>query len=196
MSAHSKLIDDGATLIETVTRPTVDGKPGGSPLDDVMIHDGFYRIAQYDGNGTEFDALSDNSTQDSLTMESIPRLTTGAEWVFTRQWGPIKNGFTIVPKAGPDIEVKLGGTVDTAGFGMLITSRLSHFPVWQVRCDESRTYRIIEPFRGFYDQGVWRTSASDWKLMGIQGASWDPINPLELYQLVPLGVPKPGNVTA
>ncbi|KAG8739132.1 hypothetical protein FRC10_006102 [Ceratobasidium sp. 414] len=117
MPAHSQLIDDGAVLVETVTRPTVDGRPGDSPLDDVTIHDGFYRVIQHDGNGTEFDALSDNS----LTMESVPRLTTGADWVFTRQWGPVKNGFTIVPKAGPNIEVKLGGTVDTAGFGMLTT---------------------------------------------------------------------------
>ncbi|KAG8682638.1 hypothetical protein FRC08_014835 [Ceratobasidium sp. 394] len=143
MPAHSKLIGDGATLINTETRPLVDGKAGDSPLDDVTIHDGIYRIVQYDDNGTEFAALSDDSTQDSLTMENVPLQTVGAEWVLTRQWGPTKGVFTIVPKEGPNTDTKqqVCGTVDTAGFGLLITTKSSHIPIWQVRCDESRTYR-------------------------------------------------------
>ncbi|KAG9077125.1 hypothetical protein FRC06_009086 [Ceratobasidium sp. 370] len=215
MPAHSKLIDDGAVLIETVTRPTVDGKPGGSPLDEFTIHDGFYSIVQYDDNGNKFDVVSDDSTQDALTMENVPQFTSGTEWMFTAQWGSIKGAFTIVPKDGPNIDIKpkVCGTVCTSGFSLLVTARLSHIPVWQVRCDESRTYRrqdgstetvnyfrIIGPFDGYHNQGVWRTDRGDWKLMGIADESWDPINPLQLYQLLPLGdvhptVTGPGSIT-
>ncbi|KAG8739133.1 hypothetical protein FRC10_006103 [Ceratobasidium sp. 414] len=75
MSANPK----GATLIETVTRPIADGKPGDSPLDKITADDGFYRIVQYDEDGHEIDASFDATNPDlgiygySMVMSGAPQ---------------------------------------------------------------------------------------------------------------------------
>ncbi|KAG8712823.1 hypothetical protein FRC09_019423 [Ceratobasidium sp. 395] len=222
MSSHSKLVDGGATLIETVTRPA-DGKATDTPLDQVTVHDGFYRIVQYDDNGNELSAYADDSTQDQIVMGDIPQLTGSAEWMFTGQWGPIKNGFTIAPKGNSSVSSSTnpqfyGSTViSTDLVRQLVIGSVSRFGVWEVRCDESRTYRlkdgstktiyyfrIIEPGRGFdIPQGVWKTTMlyDSPTLVLSEKVSWDPIDPKQLYELIPLGVVHPtvdgpGRITA
>ncbi|KAG9080280.1 hypothetical protein FRC06_006838 [Ceratobasidium sp. 370] len=143
MSYHPK----GATLIETVRRQIVDGQPGDSPLDKITVHDGFYRIVQYDEEGNEIDASFDATNPDlgifgySMVMSGTPQSTAKA-WKLTRQWG-ITNGFTIVPKDTPgDLDSRFGCAVDTPDRGSMRVVRWSYYNIWPVRCDESRTYRL------------------------------------------------------
>ncbi|KAG8711838.1 hypothetical protein FRC09_020390 [Ceratobasidium sp. 395] len=212
MSSHSKLIGEGATLIETVTRqPAADGKASDPDpaLDDVTIHDGFYRIVQYDDHGNELSAYADDSTEDQIVMDNIPQLTGSAEWMFTRQWGPIKNGFTIVPKGDPSAKPSTdpqfsGLTIGNTEFPLrqMIIKSDDRFGVWEVRCDELHKYRlkdgstkivyyfrITEPGRGFdISQGVMQSAmVYDSELLVLENkVTWDPIDPKQLFVLSPL----------
>ncbi|KAG8742939.1 hypothetical protein FRC10_000727 [Ceratobasidium sp. 414] len=206
MSVHPK----GATLIETVTRPIVDGKPGDSPLDKITVEDGFYRIVQYDEDGSEIDASFDATNPDlgiygySMVMSGTPQ-PAARNWKLTRQWG-VTNGFTIVPKDTPgDLDTKFGCSVDTPDVcrhirrlnpNSMRVVRWSYYNIWPIRCDESRTYRLkdgstktvyyfrilVTKINGYN----WRTSkdTQPWSL-GMHKATWDPISPLELYQFIP-----------
>ncbi|KAG8712822.1 hypothetical protein FRC09_019422 [Ceratobasidium sp. 395] len=206
MSSHSKLVDGGATLIETVTRPA-DGKATDTPLDQVTVHDGFYRIVQYDDDGNELEASFDPSNSDQgifgYSMTMSPPQPASQTWKFTRQWG-FNNNFTIVPKDAPQVDdsspySKLGSAVDTPNeWDSMRVVRWSYYNIWPIRCDESRTYRLkdgstktVYYFRIFVADNhvkgwTWKTEQGKkgWKL-GMGQPSWDPINDKELYQLVP-----------
>ncbi|KAG8686311.1 hypothetical protein FRC08_012570 [Ceratobasidium sp. 394] len=113
MPARSKLIDGSAALIETVTRLSIDDKPGHSPLDDMTIDDGFYRVVQYENDGNEPDALSDDYKYTGITMKSAQQPNPGIEWMFTRKWGLLENRFTIAPKVSPNSDRHFGRSVGT-----------------------------------------------------------------------------------
>ncbi|KAG8682637.1 hypothetical protein FRC08_014834 [Ceratobasidium sp. 394] len=143
MSYHPQ----GATLLDTVTRPVIDGKAGDSgPLDNITIHDGFYRLVQYDDNGKEIDASFDTTNPDegifgySMFMTGTPQ-SAARTWKLTRQWG-VTNGFTIIPKDTPgDLDSKFGCDADTPDRQSMRVVRWSYYNIWPIRCDESRTYR-------------------------------------------------------
>ncbi|KAG8701656.1 hypothetical protein FRC08_003969 [Ceratobasidium sp. 394] len=209
MPAPSKLIGEGATLLETTKRPGRDpsGSLADSPLDKITISDGFYRIVQYDDDdGTETNAsfpldAATASPSDSFAvgMSSTPQAAEQS-WMFTCQYG-VKYGHTIVPKNFPT-DPRSGGLGATAvSDGMYVNvQNAESYPIWKVRCDESRTYRLKDGStttvyyfrieRAGRNEQVWRTETwNSGKPVDTNQATWDPILPNELFQLIPTGNP-------
>ncbi|KAG9078371.1 hypothetical protein FRC06_008400 [Ceratobasidium sp. 370] len=203
MSAPSKFVGEGATLVETVSRAEhgPSGSLENSPLDKITISDGFYRIVQYDEDGVELNAsfsadAAAYPAEFQVGMSSTPQAA-DQSWMFTHQWG-VKYGFTIVPKNFPT-DPKSGFGATALNDGMYVNVKSSgSYPVWKVRCDESRTYRrqdgstvTVYYFRiekpGPNEQ-VWRTETwNPGKPVDTNQATWDPILPNELFQLIPVG---------
>ncbi|KAG8717467.1 hypothetical protein FRC09_014221 [Ceratobasidium sp. 395] len=200
MSALSKLVGEGSTLIETIKRSSAEVNLN-NPLDKYTINDGFYRMTQIDNNGNlveaSFDATvpsyHDNGYQ--LGMNGSPQAKTQI-WKFTSQWG-IKYGFTIVPKDGPGASKDGYGAAVCRGDQQHVEiERLGSYTVWKVRCDEEHVYRrkdgstktlyyfrIESPGR---NEQVWRTEYwNPGSPVNVNQATWDPILPNELFLMIP-----------
>ncbi|KDQ58488.1 hypothetical protein JAAARDRAFT_78212 [Jaapia argillacea MUCL 33604] len=138
-----KLVTDAkCCVLSHLTRS--DAKQTGADELDITLCDGFYRMIQKTSDGKPLDASLDapkllGQKQLPVVMDGDPQVT-DRFWRLTRQFG-VKHGYTIVPAWAPIADDSGLGPTTVDDKNAVFVRKDSCYPIWNVRCDESVTYR-------------------------------------------------------